>query len=57
MLNQPEYEFSGRSTKSAYYVLGIDIGRFRCTTEVCVIKVTPQIQGAAIKSLVNIYTY
>ena len=57
VLNQPEYEFSGRSTKSAYYVLGIDIGRFRCTTEVCVIKVTPQIQGAAIKSLVNIYTY
>ena len=57
ILHQPEYEFSGRSSKSAYYVLGVDIGRKGCTTEVCVFKVTPQIQGASIKSLVNIYTY
>ena len=56
-LNQPEYEWSGRSSKSAYYVLGIDVGRIGCTTEVMVFKVTPQIQGSAIKSLVNIYTY
>ena len=56
-LLQPEYEYSARSSKNAYYVLGIDVGRFRCTTEVCVFKVTPQVQGAAIKSLVNIYTY
>ena len=56
-LNQPEYEWSGRSSKSAYYVLGIDVGRIGCTTEVMVFKVTPQVQGSAIKSLVNIYTY
>ena len=56
-LLQPEYEYSARSSKNAYYVLGIDVGRFRCTTEVCVFKVTPQVQGAAIKSLVNLYTY
>lgn len=56
-LLQPEYEYSARSSKSAYYVLGIDVGRFKCTTEVCVFKVTPQVQGAAIKSLVNIYTF
>ena len=56
-LLQPEYEYSARSSKNAYYVLGIDVGRFGCTTEVAVIKVTPQVQGAAIKSLVNFYTY
>ena len=54
---QPEYEYSGRSSKSAYYVLGVDVGRIGCTTEVCVFKVTPQVQGASLKTLVNIYTY
>lgn len=57
VLLQPEYEYSGRSSKSAYYVFGIDVGRVGCTTEICVFKVTPQIQGAAYKTLVNIYTY
>ena len=57
VLLQPEYEFSGRSSKSAYYVLGIDVGRLNCTTEVCVFKVTPQVQGSALKTLVNLYTY
>ena len=57
VLNQPEYEFSGRSSKSAYYILGVDVGRTGCTTEVCVFKVTPQPQGTALKTLVNIYTF
>ena len=57
VLLQPEYEYSGRSAKNAYYVFGIDVGRVGCTTEICVFKVTPQIQGAAHKTLVNIYTY
>ena len=57
ILNQPEYEFSGRSSKSAYYVLGVDVGRKGCSTECCVIKVTPQPQGRAIKSLVNLYSW
>jgi len=57
VLLQPEYEYSGRSSKSAYYVLGVDVGRFKCTTEVSIIKVTPQIQGSALKTLVNLYTY
>lgn len=56
-LLQPEYEYSGRSSKSAYYLLGIDVGRTGCTTEVCVFKITPQPQGSSLKSLVNIYTY
>lgn len=57
VLLQPEYEYSGRSTKSAYYVLGVDVGRKGCTTEVCVFKVTPQAQGSALKSLVNLYSW
>lgn len=57
ILNQPEYEASGRSSKSAYYVLSADVGRKGCDTVVCVFKVTPQPQGAAIKTLVNIYTF
>ena len=57
ILNQPEYEFSGRSNKSAYYVLGIDVGRKGCTTECCAIKTTPQVQGSSLKSLVNIYSW
>ena len=57
ILNQPEYEFSGRSSKSAQYVLGVDVGRKGCSTECCVIKVTPQPQGRAIKSLVNLYSW
>ena len=57
VLLQPEYEYSGRSSKSAYYVLGVDVGRKGCTSEVCVFKVTPQAQGTALKTLVNLYTW
>lgn len=57
VLLQPEYEYSGRSTKSAFYILGIDVGRKGCTSEVCVFKVTPQAQGASLKTLVNLYTW
>ena len=56
-LLQPEYEFSNRSSKNAYYVLSVDVGRKGCTSEVCVIKVTPQVQGAALKTLVNLYSF
>lgn len=57
ILQQPQYEYSNRSSKSAYYIFGVDVGRVKCTTEVCIFKVTPQIQGPAYKSLVNIYSY
>ena len=57
VLLQPEYEYSARSSKSAFYVLGIDVGRKGCTSEVCVFKVTPQAQGASLKTLVNLYTW
>ena len=55
-LLQPEYEYSGRSNAGAYYVLSADIGRKGCDTVVCVFKVTPQPNGPAIKTLVNLYT-
>ncbi len=57
ILRQPQNEYSGRSSKNAYYVIGVDVGRIGCTTQAMVWKVTPQPQGVAIKSLVNLYTY
>lgn len=56
-LLQPEYEFSNRSAKNAYYVISVDVGRKGCTSEVCVFKVTPQVQGTSLKSLVMLYSY
>ena len=55
-LQQPEAERSGRSSVQAFYVLSADVGRKGCDTVVCVFKVTPQTQGAATKTLVNIHT-
>ena len=58
VLQLPEHEYSGRSAKSAYYVIGVDVGRIGCTTEACVFKVTPQPGGApSLKNLVNLFTY
>lgn len=57
VLNQPEYERTGRLGRNGYYVFGIDVGRTDCTTEVCVIKVLPQPQGSFLKSIVNFYSW
>lgn len=57
VLNQPEYEYSGRSNKAAYYVLSVDVGRKGCSSVVSIFKVTPQPQGTALKTLVNIYSF
>lgn len=56
ILLQPESEYSGRSSKNAYYVIGVDVGRKGCNSEAIVLKVTPQPQGDSIKSLVNVYS-
>lgn len=53
----PEYEYSRKSSKKAYYVIGVDVGRKNCTTEAVIVKVTPQAQGSANKSVVNIYSF
>ena len=57
VLLQPEHEYSGRSAKNAYYVISVDVGRIGCSSVACVFKVTPQPQGSALKTLVNIHTY
>lgn len=56
ILKQAEYEYSGRSTKNAYYVIATDVGRKGCDTVSCIFKVTPQMNGFAFISLVNIDT-
>ena len=56
VLLQPEFEASARG-KNSYYVLGIDVGRKGCQTEVVILKVAPQAQGSYLKSLVNLYTF
>ena len=35
----------------------MDVGRIKCTTEATIFKVTPQPQGSALKSLVNLFSY
>ena len=54
-LLQAESEASGRSSKNAYYILAVDVGRRGCQTVICVFKVTPSPEGPSVKSLVNIY--
>ena len=56
ILQKPEYEYSGKSSASSYYVISVDVGRKNCDSVICVFKVTPQSMGPAIKTLVNIYT-
>mgnify|MGYP003324802585 CR=1 FL=1 len=56
ILKQPEYEASGRISAKQYYIISVDVGRKGCDSVVCIFKVSPQPQGVAVKSLVNIYT-
>lgn len=51
------YEANKKDSNKAYYVLGVDVGRFGCTTEVVVMKVTPSTTGVNNKQIVNIFTY
>lgn len=55
-LQKPEYEHSGRSSAHSYYVIGVDVGRRSDLSECAVVKVTPQSQGPAVKSVVNMIT-
>ena len=56
VMNQPEQEFSNRSSKNAYYVVAVDVGRKGCNSEAVIIKNTPQPQGDSLKTVVNIYS-
>lgn len=53
---QPEHSYSGRSSTRSYYVIGVDVGRKGDLSECIVVKVIPQSQGPAIKSVVNMFT-
>lgn len=55
-LQLPENEWSGKSSPRTYYILGVDVGRKGCDTVVSVVKVNPQDNGPAYKSLVNMFT-
>lgn len=56
VLQKPEYEFSGRSSASGFYILSVDVARTKgCDTVISVIKSTPSQQGDPYKNLVNLY--
>ena len=50
-------KYSGKISSNGYYVLGVDVGRYGCTTEVIVCKVTPASTGVPIKQIVNLYSF
>lgn len=52
-----ENEASKRTSDRGYYLLGVDVGRVGCTTEVVVMKVTPAPTGVPQKQVVNIFSY
>lgn len=37
--------------------MGVDVGRFGCSTEVVIIKVYPNSSGRLLKRVVNLYSY
>ena len=55
-LNLAEAKYNGRTNKHGYYILGVDVGRTGCATEIVVIKVTPAPTGVPLKQVVNIYS-
>lgn len=56
VINLAEKGYSSKLAKGGYYIMGVDVGRFECTTEVVIIKVTPTARGSVVKQIVNIYT-
>ena len=56
-INMPEWKYSNKTSKDGYYVMGVDVGRFGCTTEVVIIKVTPGAGDIPRKRIVNIYSF
>lgn len=57
IINQPEYQYSGRSSDRTYYILGVDVARTKCQTVITVVKVNPQVDGTSLKNVVAIYAY
>ena len=57
ILNIAETKFNKGISSKGYYVMGVDVGRIGCSTEVVILKVTPQPKGVPTKQIVNIYTF
>lgn len=57
VIQQAETKYSNKTAKDGYYVIGVDVGRFGCTSEAVVLKVQPQPTGVPAKSVVNIYSF
>ncbi len=57
VLNLAEKKYNEKLQGKDYYVMGVDVGRRGCTTEVVIIKATWARSGAMIKQVVNLYTY
>lgn len=56
-INLPEWKYSNKTSKDGYYLMGVDVGRFGCSTEVVIIKVTPGANELPRKRIVNIYSF
>lgn len=56
-INLPEWKYSNKTSKEGYYLMGVDVGRFGCSTEVVIIKVTPGANELPRKRIVNIYSF
>lgn len=56
VINTAEKQYSNKIGREGYYILGVDVGRFDCTTEIAVIKVSRNPSGTYLKQLVNIFT-
>lgn len=56
ILHIAETRYNKGLSSKGYYVLGVDVGRVGCTTEIVVIKATPAPSGQYIKQIVNIFT-
>ncbi len=57
-INLPEYGYSNKTPSDGYYIMGVDVGRFGCSTEAIIIKVYPSSRSERLlKRVVNIYSF
>lgn len=50
-------KYKGNGTNVMKYIIGVDVGRLKCTTEAVIIRATRSSQGADIKTVTNIFTF
>ena len=56
-VENPDMKYDNR-TKGGYYVMGVDVGRFGCTTEIVIMKVVPSTHTKFPKKYIqNIFSY